>query len=116
MKKHTKIYYEFFNYDLYDFVPCEITGVTTNDIHHIDCKGMGGSKEKDFIENLMASARDPHVIYGDKSKYMNFLNQVHVTFMQMRVPYIEINPHHEAFNALLHLEKFKHIIQWWRQQ
>jgi predicted metal-binding protein len=38
---------------------------------------MGGSKEKDFIENLIALCRDCHDEYGDKKQYKDFLTQIH---------------------------------------
>ena len=30
------------------------------DIHHLESRGMGGSKNKDYIENLMGLCRDCH--------------------------------------------------------
>jgi len=47
------------------------------DIHHIDCKGMGGSKQKDYIENLQALCRECHLKYGDKKQYKEFLLTKH---------------------------------------
>ena len=60
MKKHTKIYYNYFNYDICDVILCENCGAVAVDIHHIEPKGMGGSKTKDFIENLIALCRTCH--------------------------------------------------------
>jgi len=76
MKKHTKIYFKYFGYDESDFIPCEICGAEAVDIHHIDCRGMGGT-EKDEIENLMAVCRRCHIQYGDKKDYMDYLIEVH---------------------------------------
>ena len=54
VKKHTKVYMQFFDYGEQDFVMCEMCQQDRAvDIHHIQGRGMGGSKEKDFIENLM---------------------------------------------------------------
>ncbi len=53
MKKYTKIYFDYFGYTKDDFVACEVCGGKGVDIHHIDCRGMGGSKNKDEIKNLM---------------------------------------------------------------
>lgn len=79
MQKHTKIYLDFFGYDISDFIPCEICDGQCNDIHHINARGMGGDPQgkKDVIENLMALCRDHHDEYGDKVQYKDFLNSVH---------------------------------------
>lgn len=76
MKKHTKIYLEYFNYGIEDFIPCEICRNRAVDIHHIDARGMGGS-DKDVIENLMAVCRKCHNKYGDKKQFKEFLKKVH---------------------------------------
>lgn len=38
---------------------------------------MGGSKTKDFIENLQALCRECHDKYGDRVQYYDFLNNIH---------------------------------------
>jgi len=60
MKKHTKIYYNYFGYGIDDIILCENCGRKSVDIHHIQPKGMGGSKTKDTIENLIALCRNCH--------------------------------------------------------
>lgn len=82
MRKHTKIYFDYFGYEKEDFVSCEVCGRRACDTHHIDCRGMGGSKEKDVIENLMAVCRECHIKYGDKKEYMDFLKEKHHEFME----------------------------------
>ena len=77
MKKHTKIYLEYFDYAGDEFIPCEICGARAVDIHHIDCRGMGGSKTKDTIENLMALCRPCHVKYGDIKDEIENLKEIH---------------------------------------
>lgn len=77
MQKHTRIYLRFFGYDTTDFIPCEICDAQANDIHHIKARGRGGSKLKDFIENLMALCRICHEKYGDKVQYKIFLTDLH---------------------------------------
>jgi hypothetical protein len=87
MKKHTKIYFDFFNVD-YDPVggwhDCvsEISGLPAVDVHHIDARGMGGSKNADRIENLMALTREEHELYGDKTQYIDYLKQVHADYIK----------------------------------
>jgi len=61
MKRHTKIYMDYFGYGIDDVIICEnCFNKIAVDIHHIEPKGMGGSKLKDFIENLIALCRDCH--------------------------------------------------------
>jgi predicted restriction endonuclease len=75
MKKHTKIYFEHYGYDISDFIPCEICGTKAVDIHHIDARGMGGTN-KDNINNLMALCRICHLYYGDKKEYKDYLKSI----------------------------------------
>ena len=84
MKKHTKIYLEALGYDIADFIPSEISGQRANDIHHIECKGMGGNPtgSKDRIENLQALTREEHLAYGDKKQYMPMLLMTHYNFLE----------------------------------
>ena len=77
MKNHTKIYLNYFNYGLEDYVPCEVCDNKAVDIHHIESRGMGGSKLKDSIENLMALCRQCHLFFGDKDEYLQFLKDKH---------------------------------------
>lgn len=79
MKKHTKIYLSYFGYDQSDFIGCEVCGKQANDIHHINCRGMGGTKEVENIDNLMALCRECHIKYGDKKQYKEFLQNIHNT-------------------------------------
>lgn len=78
MKKHVKIYYKYFELDICDTPLCEVCNDVAVDIHHIDCKGMGGSKNKDFIENLQALCRDCHLKFGDKKQYKEMLTNIHL--------------------------------------
>jgi hypothetical protein len=77
MKQHTKIYFDYFGYDVTDFIPCEICEKKAIDINHIKPRGMGGSKKADNIENLMAVCRECHIEYGDKKQHIDFLTQIH---------------------------------------
>ncbi len=60
MRKHTKIYLDYFGYTIADTIPCEMGHPEAVDIHHIYPRGMGGNPDKDVIENLMALCRDCH--------------------------------------------------------
>ena len=70
MKKHTKIYMDYFGYDISDFIPCEVCGAKCQDVHHVDIKGMGGSHLQDRIDNLIGLCRLDHErAHGTESKY-----------------------------------------------
>jgi 5-methylcytosine-specific restriction endonuclease McrA len=43
-----------------DFICCEVCNRRAVDIHHIETRGMGGSKLMDTPENLMALCRECH--------------------------------------------------------
>lgn len=77
MKPHVKIYFDYFRYDLHDFIPCEICEKKAVDIHHIECRGMGGTSQPERIENLMALCRSCHEKYGDISHEKEFLKGKH---------------------------------------
>ena len=77
MKKHIKLYLDYFGYGMDDFIPCEVCGQKAVDIHHIEARGMGGSKTKDIIENLQALCRPCHIKFGDIKLYIIFLKEKH---------------------------------------
>lgn len=81
MKKHTKIYLDYFGYTGQEFIACEVCGKRANDTHHIHARGMGGTKKADKIENLMAVCRECHIKYGDKKQYIEFLEEKHQQFI-----------------------------------
>jgi len=60
MKKHIRIYLDFFGYSGYEYMPCEICQNPANQVHHIDPRGMGGSKQKDHIDNLLGCCFECH--------------------------------------------------------
>lgn len=84
MKKHTKVYLKFFGFGEQDFIPCEKCGKRAVDIHHIDARGMGGSDDKDTIENLMGLCREHHEEFGDKEQFVEYLKQIHADYMDYR--------------------------------
>ena len=77
MKLHTKIYYDFFGLTEADTPLCEVCGKVAVDIHHIYRRGMGGSKDKDVVRNLMALCRACHDEYGDKTDFRKKLIMIH---------------------------------------
>jgi 5-methylcytosine-specific restriction endonuclease McrA len=84
VKKHTKLYLAYFGFDQSDFIPCEVCGSQAIDIHHIECRGMGGTKEPENIDNLQAVCRNCHIEYGDKKEFKEFLKEVHNDYKQRR--------------------------------
>lgn len=78
---HTAIYMAAFGYGDTDFIPSELSGERASDTHHIICRGSGGTKEDDRIENLMALTREEHMEYGDKKQHMAMLFGRHMDFM-----------------------------------
>lgn len=87
MKNHTKIYLDYFGFTTADFIPCELCGAKAVDIHHIEARGMGGSKKKDVIENLQAVCRKCHIDYGDKTEFKDKLKEVHLKYMNGKGKY-----------------------------
>ena len=84
MKQHTKIYMDGLGYDISDFIPCEVCNQPSVDIHHIDARGMGGSKFKDILENLMALCRACHDAYGDITAFIDYLKKIHLLFIAIK--------------------------------
>ena len=83
---HTRVYFHFFGLDEMDDVYCECCGKIAVDIHHIDSRGMGGSKKADDIKNLMALCRSCHDKYGDKVRWKVHLKEIHLNHM---IKYLE---------------------------
>jgi 5-methylcytosine-specific restriction endonuclease McrA len=85
MKNHTKVYFKAFGYDTNSWIACEVCGSTAVDIHHIESRGMGGSKHADTIENLMALCRTCHTAYGDIKEHKERLQATHNHHLAKRV-------------------------------
>ena len=81
MKPYLKIYIDFFDYKIPSDVTSEISGQRAVDVHHIEARGMGGSKSKDNILNLIGLTRDEHnkAESGEHSK--DFLRIIHYRFI-----------------------------------
>ena len=78
MKKHTKIYMNYHNYDLTDWIACEHCGTTAVDIHHLIGRGMGAGKnsQKNKIENLIALCRRCHIKAETDKVFNNQLKEL----------------------------------------
>jgi 5-methylcytosine-specific restriction endonuclease McrA len=77
MKKHTKLYLDYFGYGIDSVILCESCGAKAVDIHHIEARGMGGDKKADNINNLMALCRQCHLVMGDTKTHMEYLKSKH---------------------------------------
>lgn len=82
MQPHTRIYFDYFDLAEDDCVLCEVCQNRAVDIHHIDNKGMGGSKTKDYIGNLIAVCRTCHDKAHDEIFTKAFLTAVHLRKMK----------------------------------
>ena len=86
MKKHTRIYLTAMGYDESDWICCEVYGCEAKavDIHHIEARGMGGTKRTETIEDVMALCRHHHEKFGDITEFKGFLKCCHETRMKER--------------------------------
>ena len=102
MKNYIITYMNFFDYFGEGFMPSEISDSSAVDIHHIICKGIGGTSDKNIncIENLIALTRDEHTKYGDKKKYYIFLINTHIKFIKKENPDYKINYQFYADNGI----------------
>jgi predicted HNH restriction endonuclease len=79
MIKYKKVYLDYFGYDKGDYIACEVCGAPSVDIHHLQPKGMGGSKTKDYIENLIAVCRDCHNKCHDSKDFNTKAKEIHLS-------------------------------------
>lgn len=75
-------------YDVTDFIECENCGKQATETAHIKARGMGGSKTKDAIENLMAKCRECHIALGDRKELMPYVIRKHFAVLDKKgIPY-----------------------------
>jgi hypothetical protein len=72
-----------FDYTEQDFVPCEYCGRRAADVHHLEPKGMGGSKNKDYIENLMGLCRFCHDMAHKRVSFNQKLKAKHEYLLKL---------------------------------
>lgn len=83
MKPHTKLYLDYFGLDISSHIQCEVCSndniyQTAVDIHHINARGMGGTKKGEDIKNLIALCREHHDKLGDRKEFKEYLTKVHL--------------------------------------
>jgi 5-methylcytosine-specific restriction endonuclease McrA len=82
---------QFFDYGEQDFVMCEMCEQDRAvDIHHLERRGMGSSKNKDFIENLMGMCRECHLKAESDSSFNMFCRIKHLENVCFQI-YARIN-------------------------
>lgn len=99
-KDYRYVYMDYFGFIEEDYIPCEISGQRAVDIHHIEARGMGGSKEKDVIDNLMALTRDLHERFGDIKELIEPLQIIHKHYMKTMRPYFNHIPSREEIQKV----------------
>jgi 5-methylcytosine-specific restriction endonuclease McrA len=76
MKKHVKLFLDHYGYGIDDIILCKVCGCIAVDIHHIEPKGMGGSKTKDTIDNLIPLCRKCHIEAHDNKHSKEYLKSL----------------------------------------
>lgn len=76
MKPYVKTYLKYFGYDESDFIPCEMCGAKSVDIHHLEPRSIAKAKEN-LIDNLMALCRECHDHCGSSREWNNEAKLVH---------------------------------------
>ena len=86
MQKHTKVYFDFFDYGMDDFIPCEMCGSKATDVHHLTKRSKIGSKqERDYIENLIALCRDCHIVAESDTSFNSYCRIQHLELVCVQV-------------------------------
>ena len=65
-------------------IPCESCGGRAVDVHHLERRGMGGSKTKDTIENLVAVCRDCHRQAEYSPRFNKQLKERHMDLLEIK--------------------------------
>ena len=98
MKPYKKLYLDFFGYDCGDYIPSEVSGLPGTDYHHLQHKGMGGSKSKDFIENISCLTRKEHDRCHNDKDYNHEVQIRHLEYIRLKRPDYDMRP---EYNELL---------------
>lgn len=89
MQNHTKVYFNFFNYDSSDKIYCEMCNDIAVDIHHLEKRN---KTKNDFIENLVGLCRDCHIKAESDSMFNMFCRIKHLENVCIQVyTLIELN-------------------------
>lgn len=78
MAKYKKTYIEHFGYYEGEWIACEVCSKTSIDVHHLDIKGMGGTKKEEKIEDLIAVCRECHNKCHDHPEFNEKAREIHL--------------------------------------
>ena len=67
---------DYHDYVLDDVILCSACDTVAVDIHHLEGRKIGGSKNKDFIENLIALCRRCHIKAETDKNFNNQLKEL----------------------------------------
>jgi len=76
MKNYVKTYMKYFGYDISDFIPCEICGKKSSEIHHLEPRSIAKAKEN-FIDNLIGVCRECHNLCHSHRKFNEDAKLIH---------------------------------------
>ena len=85
MRSYQKEFFDFYGYSSTNDVACFVCYNQATDIHHIKPRGMGGSKCKDYIENLSALCRPCHEKAEHDPKFSAQVKQATLDMVKQRV-------------------------------
>lgn len=111
MKPYIKTYLSYFKLDNPDEGIDELFGFMGNNVHHIYARGMGGSKLRDNIENLMCLRQDVHEIVGDKSAFRELLIDAHKLYMQEQLSFLQASPNDSRWELFKDYPELYSLIQ-----
>jgi len=83
MKNHTKVYLDKMGYAEGEYIPCEVCQMEAVDVHHISPRGMGGSKTKDYIQNLVGLCRTCHTLCESDKEFNNKVKELHLKILEV---------------------------------
>ena len=74
MQKHTKIYMKAMDFEIGDYIGCEVCQSPCVDIHHITGRG----KNKNILSNLIGLCRRCHDLCHQDKKYNKLAQDIHL--------------------------------------
>ncbi len=82
MQNHTKVYMNFFGYDISDTILCEMCSAVACDIHHIEKRN---KTKNDYIENLISLCRDCHINAESDTSFNSYCRIQHLELVCIQV-------------------------------
>ena len=76
---YKKVYLKHFGYGEQSYIPCEVCGSPSADIHHINYRSRGGTND---ITNLMALCRYHHDMAHEEVLSEDQLQEIHDAFLK----------------------------------